>query len=227
MSDRQKSADQLREEERVTRYLTQHPEFFAQHPDILENLSLPHDSGSAVSLVERQVSVLRQRNVDLRHRLNELLARAKDNDQLFERTRHLTLSLLDTRSVKELAQVLIADLKDRFDIPSVNLLLFAEIGQEQAPAIQTSEIDAQVHIGIVLNSTKPVCGLMRAEEIAFLFPGQSKSVGSVAAVRLGGKKPLGILALGHPDPHYYTKASGTLFLGYLSDILARLIPRLP
>jgi uncharacterized protein YigA (DUF484 family) len=68
-------------------FLVEHPDYLQKNPELLSLLQIPHASGAAVSLVERQVSVLRERNVDLRHRLRDLGAIARDNDQLFADTR--------------------------------------------------------------------------------------------------------------------------------------------
>ncbi len=50
----------------VAEYLRSHPDFFERHSGLLLGLKLPHPTGAgAVSLMERQVAVLRQHNADL------------------------------------------------------------------------------------------------------------------------------------------------------------------
>jgi len=49
-------------EEQVAAFLSANPDFFLDHQELLANLTLPHQSGEAVSLLERQVSVLRERS---------------------------------------------------------------------------------------------------------------------------------------------------------------------
>ena len=78
----------------VREFLKDNGDFLQRNPDLLDHLHVSHASGSAVSLVEKQVSVLRERNVDIRHRLNDLTAHARDNDKLFEQTRALVIQLL-------------------------------------------------------------------------------------------------------------------------------------
>ena len=77
----QKSEAALREsisEEAIAAYLLSHPDFFERHSSLLLKLRLPHQtSGLTVSLVERQVSVLRQRNSQLERQLQDLIAVAK------------------------------------------------------------------------------------------------------------------------------------------------------
>ena len=74
-------------------FLRENPTFLYDNPDILENLYLPHSTGSAVSLVERQVGLLRERNSELRSRLNILNSKAAENELLLERTQTLILKL--------------------------------------------------------------------------------------------------------------------------------------
>ena len=69
-------------DEQVREYLKLNGDFLQRNPDMLDHLHISHASGSAVSLVEKQVSVLRERNIDMRHRLNALTANARDNGKL-------------------------------------------------------------------------------------------------------------------------------------------------
>ncbi len=93
--------------EQVLAYLARHPDFFLRHEAILAELELPHRAGAAVSLVERQVALLRERNIDSRQRLTRLLETARENDELFSKTRRLILALLEAESLERLAQVLV------------------------------------------------------------------------------------------------------------------------
>ena len=78
----QATSDELTEDS-IADYLQSNPDFFERHQTLLGNLKLPHStSGAAVSLVERQVSVLRQQNVALERRLRDLVDVARSNDQL-------------------------------------------------------------------------------------------------------------------------------------------------
>lgn len=227
MNDRYKTPDESAQEELVKEFLAQHPDFFSRHPEVLESLALPHDSGHAVSLVERQVAVLRQRNVELRHRLNELIDNARANDQLFEKSKSLVLNLVDSRTLEGLISTLHTGLRDDFDIPSVSLLIFADSnGAAAGPARTVAENHARERVGALFHGNRPLCGILRPEEVHFLFGDNSTDIGSVAAVRLGRDEPLGILALGNPDSRHYQSNSGTLFLVHIADVLNRVIPPL-
>ena len=56
-------------EQQVTDYLRKHKSYFSSHPDLLSEIELPHRNGNTISLVEKQVAVLRERNIDMRDRL--------------------------------------------------------------------------------------------------------------------------------------------------------------
>ena len=53
--------DSALSEEQVRDYLKQHEDFLQRNPDMLDHLHISHASGSAVSLVEKQVSVLKEK----------------------------------------------------------------------------------------------------------------------------------------------------------------------
>src|SRR5690606_11642643 len=120
------ASDKLCSEDQVRDYLRENKSFFERHPDLLEEITLPHASGKAVSLVERQVSLLRERNIDMRRRLSKLLDNARDNDKLFGNTRDLVLRLLESRELNEVVNTLLQSFTKDFEIPHVSLLLFGE-----------------------------------------------------------------------------------------------------
>ena len=47
------------DEAQVAEYLQSHPDFFERHQNLLTTIRIPHRTGGAVSLVERQASSLR------------------------------------------------------------------------------------------------------------------------------------------------------------------------
>jgi uncharacterized protein YigA (DUF484 family) len=82
-------------EAEVAEFLKKHPDFFNNHLDILSSLNIPHQSGQAVSLVERQMQALRQSNNDLKARFNQLMDMARQNENHFDNTKSLIIDLLD------------------------------------------------------------------------------------------------------------------------------------
>jgi hypothetical protein len=202
-------------------YLVQNPDFFQRNPELLSLLQIPHASGSAVSLVERQVSVLRERNVDLRHRLRDLGNAARDNDQLFADTRALVLSLLEADGLEGCDTALRKVMKDHFDIEYAGLILFTEVFGEEGPGHRVSESQARGKLAGLLGREGAGCGTLRAEEFEFVFPG-AKLIGSagVALIEFEGKT-LGLFAVGSSDAGHYRSDMGTLFLEFAAEVLGR------
>ncbi|WP_346828533.1 DUF484 family protein [Pseudomonas abietaniphila] len=212
------------EAEAVAAWLQQHPDFFAEHDDLLTAMRIPHQRGDTVSLVERQLKILRERNIEMRHRLSQLMDVARDNDRLFEKTRRLILALMDAVSLEDIVIAVEDSLRQEFQVPFVSLILFSDNPMTVGRWVTSAE--AQKAIGGLISGGKTVCGALREHELEFLFGAdQSKEVGSTAIVALNHQGLHGVLAIGSRDPQHYKSSVGTLFLTYIADVLSRLLPR--
>ena len=208
------------DDQQVIDHLRAHPDFFQSYPNLLSELDLQHDSGTAVSLIERQVAVLRERNIQMRRRMNDLLKAARDNDELFSKTRSLTLALLDVTCWHDLNEVLATNMLVDFDADFVcchvqhEHLIFDHIQghREDMP-----------HEAFV-NGTIPVCSTLRAEELKALFPIQDHtSEGSAVLLPLSMRDTYGCLAVGSREPQHFSADMDTLFVTYIGDVLGRII----
>lgn len=213
--------------EQIKSYLQNHPDFFEDHPDLLELISLPHESGAAVSLIERQVSVLRDRNLEMRQRISGMLEAAKTNDKLFEKTKRLVLTLIETKDLPTIVNTLSESLGNDFQVEFHSFILFGD--QKSTPDSNAKVValdQANKQIGTLLRTNRVTCGVLGSTELNFLFGEQAAEVGSVAAVPLSYGSTFGILAIGNSDPNYYRSSMGTLFLSYIAEVLNRVTPNL-
>ena len=213
------------DEEQVREYLKEHPDFLQRHPDMLDFMHVSHASGSAVSLVEKQVSVLRERNIDMRHRLNTLTANARDNDRLYEQTRQLVLRLLEADTVPALYAAFHDAMASDFEVEHASMILFGEPGSEGDCRVDSAD-SAKIEIGQLLKGRKAICGPLRKEELAYLFPAAGE-VGSAAVMPLHDSEALGVIAVGSSDASRYSSNMGTLFLNHIADVIIRQLPHLP
>jgi uncharacterized protein YigA (DUF484 family) len=210
----------------VATYLRAHPDFFARMPGLISELKLPHDAGQAVSLVERQVSILRERNIDMRKRLSELVGTANANDALFEKTRRLTLALLEADDLADIDAVLATELKEGFGadsavcyysganvLPSFDHLVYRD-STDELPLFHLTQ------------GTGISCGLLRPDEFETLFGESVDGEASAAMVQLSYGSLLGMLAVGSRDPQRFSPDMGTLFVRYIGDVLARRLAQL-
>lgn len=211
----------------VCDFLTANPGFFDQHPQLIENLELPHESGKAVSLIERQISVLRERNMEMRQRLNNLLESARANDKLFEKTKRLVLTLLEAKNLDDIVTRLYDSLRADFKVEYYKLILLGDSGKIPVSHAQVVGLtEAHNAIGTLLNNNRAICGVLGHDELDFLFGENAENIGSVAAVPLTHGNIYGILAVGNNDPNHYRSSMGTLFLSYIGEVLNRITPRL-
>jgi len=166
-------------EQQITAYLRENPDFFVKQPSLLADLRLPHESGEAISLVERQVSILRERNMDMRHRLSKLLDNARENDQLFDKTKRLVLSLLEGKNLTDTTDKLLHSFNNDFKIHHTTLLLYgsAEALPNTAARIVSVQ-EVREHIGTLLKGNKAMCGAFSETETQYLFGKDAEKVGS-------------------------------------------------
>lgn len=222
--DNNRNSDSVAEE--IAAYLKLHPDFFLKRPDLLMDLEVAHPAGGAVSLLERQVSVLRERNMDMRHRLNNLLDNARTNDHLFEQTKQLVLKLIEAQNIDQMTDAFVHSLQHDFQIDFASLVLIGNPSAHRGVRTRIVSLgEAREQIDGLLKSSKAICGVLRPEEVRFLFPDHNRQVGSAAVVPLSHGYPLGVLAIASTDAGYFRSSMGTLFLGYIAEVLNRLLPR--
>ncbi|MBK6740627.1 MAG: DUF484 family protein [Haliea sp.] len=212
-------------DEIVREYLKNHDDFLQRHPDMLDYLHVSHASGSAISLVEKQVSVLRERNTDIRQRLKALTANARDNDVLYEQTRALVLKLLDADSVAALYRIFITSMQEDFGVDYASMILYGNSGDSEGWRTEPREV-VKKEIGSLFRGHKAVCGTLRTEELTFLFA-EDVANGSAALMPLSvDGEALGLIAVGSADGNRYNNQVGTLFLSHIAEVIVKLLSRL-
>lgn len=211
----------------IAAWLTDHPDFFAAREGLLANLTLPHASGDAVSLVERQLRVLRNRNAELHRRLQELTDAARANHRIYERTLEITSALVDAVDAQDLIRRLSEGLKSGFEVSATSVRVVSRGGLD--PSLLSEAIDAEVAdlaTGALLAGGRIVCGVLRETELAFLFGGRAEAVASAAVMPVAIRGGHVIVALGSSDADHFRPDMGTLFLSFLGDTVAQRLAQL-
>jgi len=214
------------DEERIERYLSLNPDFFERHHPLLARMRLPHiRTGSTVSLVERQVEVLREQKTDADRRLTEFIGVARANDQLSERIHRFTRRLLRAPSAVAALTSLEASLREDFDAFHSVLLLTAPIESlrkaDYEPflrAVATDDANLR-SFEALLATGKPRCGQVRDTQRDFLFGPEAASIGSVALVPLGDGGSVGLLALGSAERERFHPGMSTEFLKRMGELI--------
>ncbi len=225
------------DEQSVVDYLRLDPDFFTRHPGLLSELNLPHANGRTVSLVEHQVAILRERNVESRRKLNELLQVAQDNDGIFTKTRALTLALLDANNMQALNEVLATHVLVDFDADFVCCHLLSN--QDKLDHIQTHRTEIPC-LHLLGNDQASVgsarCPTLRQDEVRQIFPNALLSPDTeedaASAVLLpldlgeSGERPRGMLCIGSRDARRFSPDMDTLFVTYIADVLSKVLVKL-
>ncbi|MDZ7622270.1 MAG: DUF484 family protein [Candidatus Competibacteraceae bacterium] len=204
-------------------WLRDHPEFFTRHPDLVESLRIPHPCRPAVSLLEYQNRLLRERSQRLHDKLLELVAIARDNDRLAERVQRLALGLLDARGgLDELLHGVKAILRDEFRADCVALCLAAPPTVGLSAVEEFLRPDVFILFEDVFRAGRPRCGRLSPEQAAALFAdgpcraalGGADSAGWSEAWR-------GLLAVGSGDAGRFHSGVGTLFLERIGELVSQ------
>lgn len=218
-------------EDSVHAYLSENPDFFERHGDLLRSLRLPHVSGGTVSLVERQVTALRQRDSKLEGQLKELVDVARANDLLATKIHALSLQLLATTTLQETLETCETALRTGFDADQAVLVLFRDVSalaegnlgrflrpaDRQDPAMQAFDT--------LLNRTSPRCGQIRDAQRDYLFGEATNEIGSCALVPLGEKCEIGFLAIGSSDAERFHPGMSIDFITRLGELISAALLR--
>ena len=219
------SADSPTDEESIGNYLRQNPDFFVRNESLLAHLRLPHARGSAaVSLVERQVEVLREKNQSLELKLGDLVRVARGNEVLVEKIHRFTRRLMGAGSKHEIVVQIEKSLREDFEAFQSVLVVFggaaAGLSADRFVKLTTPNDPALGSFETLFAAGKPRCGQVRDSQRAFLFGTESADVGSVALVPLGGKSPIGLLVLGSNDRERFHPGMSTEFLGRMGQLVS-------
>jgi uncharacterized protein YigA (DUF484 family) len=205
----------------IENWLSRHPDFFQHHPEVLEILTVPHECGEAVSLITRQVAVLREKNLKLQAQINDILHIARENDALLRRFHQLTVALLDAATLDDALAVLRWLLEDCFQADFVAVRLVQPVIDYPIGDLLVAEGCPQLEqFKQVLASGAPECGKPALEQSRFLFGQDADAVESYALVPLQHAGLKGVLAIGSRDPSRFEAGMGSLFLSQMSDVVA-------
>ena len=210
----------------IKAYLRKHPNFFTEHPDILVELSIPHESGTAVSLVERQVSLLREQNQEISKRLHELIEIARQNEELARRMHQLSLILMDAADPREIFITLYENLRKNFHADKVVVRLFADpafVDIEAGPEFAGQGLVEEKLFHSIINKRQPLCGRLKHQQQVFLFGDEGDEITSAVMVPLVTSDWSGILSIGSFDPERFQPGMGVELLANLGEILSFII----
>ena len=221
----------MSDEEYVTNYIQTHPELLDKLVSELHTTKLEETPQNM--WVSRQLKTLRERNVTLRKKINELIEIATINEDLLEKTFSMTLSLFETTSLEDFYQGLHSHLREHFKAEAAHMTLFTNTLAPKQPLehVSITQVDAaKKQVGSLLSYKRVFCGILRENESEFLFPNSDRPLRSSALIPLRFELPeqtsegahasglLAFLAIGSRDPLHFKAKQGHTFLTHLQQV---------
>ncbi len=210
--------------EDVADYLRAHSDFFTRYPELVETLTIPHETGKAVSLLERQVELLRNRNKELDHKLHQLIAVAKENEKVSHRLHALALDVISADRFDESIHVIRRLLHTDFPDTKMIVRLFdvlPDVDVEDCEHMKTALLKSKLVRDLFSNRRHGVAFLTKRQiESVFAQEEGKKPICSAVALALKRKQRLGVLFLGSEDADRFQSGMGVLFLGNLGEIIS-------
>jgi len=210
----------------VASWLADHPDFFLEHPDLLESLRLPHPQGEhAISIVERQLIALRERNARLEQQLAELIGYGHHNDQLIDKMHRLSLALLRAGDAPVSLAVAHESLRSDFQIPYSAIRWWGD----PLPGVDASVAEASPAMqDYIAGLDRPYVGPRAAHDSLAWLVDTPEPAQSFAYVPLGDTAsgaPCGALMLASADPARFTPDMAVDVLARLGHLLTAALGR--
>lgn len=198
-------------DEDVAIYLENNPEFFEKYAEMLSGVVIPHPyGGRTISLSERQLLTLREKNRALEKQLQDMVVNAKSNDELQEKVHQFTLALLGVHDDDALPEIITRDLCERFAVPHAALRLW----EQEPPSAEVLTFADQ--------TLQPVCVHRPMYDTLSWFGEAGEHLRSFAYLPLrSGETSIGLLILASEDAQRFYPEMGTLFLQRLAEITSR------
>ena len=212
-------------EEKVVKYLEHNLEFFLNHDELLSKITLPHDSGKAISLVEKQINTLREQGFEASRKLKDLLENARNNDEIFSTTRALILALLNSNTIEQVGNSLQEQFTNLKNVDACEVIFLDHINLHASTVIRTEKLETlKENFRDAFRLEKTHCGQLKDEQISYLFPkSQEKIVSTAICPVIKNGETLALLALGNKTRSHFNVHLDTLFLDFICQTLAIII----
>ena len=250
MQTEQPDFGQVLSTDEVIGYLTSNPEFFVSNQDVLARLRVPHNSGPAVSLIEKQVSVLRGKCGQLETSLRDFIAVARQNESLHQRLHKLIQEIITAATIEDIVRLTQTRLRDNFSAENVHIMLIAP-SPKRAPRRKASEPKGTASKIATRKSAKlpsvegatmvrsndkrvrefadifanghTVCGMPTTAQLQAMIGKSYADVASAAIIPLHFERRLGVVMLTSKDESRFNVRKGVMFLNQMGDLLGRRI----
>ena len=195
----------------VELFLLEHTDFFLSRESLVGELSFKHGTEGTSSLLEMQVRRLREEQSRLMDMLTSFVSTGKDNEELFFKSKNLTLSLISSNDLAEVKQTVESFFIDNFQVDACHLEILAD------KELKTLEDET----GLPMNKGAIHIGPFSKEKMLSFFDSDKILSGMISVLKL--KKGFGLLKIGSHDQTKYLGDGDTTFIEYIRDIIVSVL----
>ncbi len=212
--------------EEVALYLQSNPQFFEEHAELVSHIVIPHPHGGrTISITERQMLSLRDKNRHLETKLSEMLQFGEENDAISEKMHRLGVAMVAAATFQSVLHTLNFHLRDDFSIPHVALRLWDRPEKiDELP--EFTEVSEALQ-AFAETLSQPYCGSTTGFETSSWFgAGAAQHIRSQALIAMrNGGGTIGMIALGSEDGQRFFSGMGTLYLERLGELASAALAR--
>jgi len=172
-------------------------------------MKFKHSQSSASSILERQITKLRDEHKNVIELLKSFIDTASINEDLFKKSKDLTLKILESDTNDNIKEIVEESFKKDFGVDDCKVEFFDN------KAIDKLEKGT----GLSMHKGAVHCGSFSNEKIALLFDDEKIESLVIAVIVL--KDEIGLLKLGSHDRTKYLGDEDTTFIEYIRDILEK------
>jgi uncharacterized protein YigA (DUF484 family) len=209
----------------VAQYLQDNPQFFEDHADLMSRMVIPHPHGGrTISITERQMLTLRDKNRQLEGKMSELLQFGEENDGISEKMHRLGVAMIAAATFQSVLHTLNFHLRDDFAVPHVALRLWDRpVHVEELP--EFTEVSSELQ-AFAETLNQPYCGTTSGFETSSWFGDVAPHIRSQALIAMrNGGGTIGMVALGSEDAQRFYSGMGTLYLERLGEMASAALAR--
>jgi uncharacterized protein YigA (DUF484 family) len=205
--------------EHVAEYLKDHPDFFEEHITLLTDVAIPHPHGGrAISIGERQVLALREKNRIIETKLSELLQFGEENDSLSEKIHRFACALIGAKTLDDVFGTVDAQMRDNFFVPHALVRLWhPALAGSGRPETESTTKEVRDFVAAM---KAPYCGSHAVYETNRWFGEAAPHLKSFAMVKLAGDETFGLLLLASEDAQRFYPEMGTLYLARIGELVS-------
>ena len=193
----------------VELFLLDNLDFFESRESLVAEMKFKHSSSSASSILERQIIKLREEHKNLINLISSFVETASINEDLFNKSKNLTLKILESSSKKAIVKVVENTFKKDFKVDKPLLKFYKN---EKSDALE-KVTNLSFHKGAIH------CGSFSSEKMSELF--KDKKVESMVVSVIVIDSEIGLLMLGSYDRTKYLGDEDTTFIEYIRDVLEK------